>query len=80
MTKKKDVRTRAEAKKLMWEYYRDNKASLPKWIGEFREEVLSELRTGLLPEKVFGDIVQNEQSDTKMSLVPCNHPSIGRAA
>ena len=46
MTKKKGVRTRAEAKKLMWEYYRDNKASLPKWIGEFREEVLNHLVDG----------------------------------
>ena len=46
MAKKKDVRTRAEAKKLMWEYYRDNKASLPKWIAEFREEVLDGIMSG----------------------------------
>ena len=47
MAKKNGTRTRAEAKKLMWEYYRDNKASLPKRIGECREEILSGLVGGL---------------------------------
>ena len=47
MAKRKGVRTRAEAKKLMWEYYRDNKTSLPKWIGECREDVISDLENGL---------------------------------
>jgi hypothetical protein len=37
---KKLTRTRAEAKKLMWEHYRDNKAFLPRWIGQYREEIL----------------------------------------
>jgi hypothetical protein len=37
---KKTTRTRTEAKKLMWEYYRNNRASFPKWIREFREEIL----------------------------------------
>ena len=46
MTKTKNVRTRGEAKKLMWEYYRDNKASLPKWIGECREEIIGRLMSG----------------------------------
>ena len=46
MAKTKETRTRAEAKKLMWEYYRDNKASLPKWIVEFREEILNLLLQG----------------------------------
>ena len=46
MAKKNGTRTRAEAKKLMWEYYRDNKASLPKWIGECREEILCKIMLG----------------------------------
>lgn len=46
MTKTKEIITRAEAKKLMWEYYRDNKSSLPKWIVECREEILTSLING----------------------------------
>ena len=53
MTKKNGTRTRAEAKKLMWEYYRDNKAILPKWIGEFREEIISGLMDGRDLTSVF---------------------------
>ena len=53
MRKTKETRTRAEAKKLMWEYYRDNKASLPKWIGEFREEILTSLINGSEVVDVF---------------------------
>jgi len=63
MTKTKETRTRAEAKKLMWEYYRDNKASLPKWIGEFREEILGNLISGV---------------DVKSSFDPCLELSTGR--
>ncbi len=64
MTKTKDVRTRAEAKKLMWEYYRDNKGSLPKWIGEFREEILTELGLGESVVVAFSRVVGNETQDT----------------
>ena len=53
MTKKTTTRTRAEAKKLMWEYYSENKASLPKWIGEFREEILTDLMIGFSIAAVF---------------------------
>jgi hypothetical protein len=53
MTKKKEMRTRAEAKKLMWEYYSKNKASLPKWIRECREEILSELMNGTDVDRTF---------------------------
>ena len=58
MAKTKNVRTRAEAKKLMWEYYRDNKASLPKWIGEFREEVISGLVHGKSARLAFNEAIQ----------------------
>ena len=63
MTKKKGVRTRAEAKKLMWEYYRDNKASLPKWIREYREEIISDLASGVSARGVFGVIIDGSISD-----------------
>ena len=53
MTKKKTTRTRAEAKKLMWEYYRDNKETLPKWIRECREEIISDLMAGLSVQVSF---------------------------
>ena len=53
MAKTNETRSRAEAKKLMWEYYRDNKASLPKWIVEFREEILTSLINGSEVADVF---------------------------
>ena len=58
MAKTKETRTRAEAKKLMWEYYRDNKASLPKWIVECREEIISGLITYKSAKHAFGDALQ----------------------
>lgn len=51
-------RTRAEAKRLMWEYYRDNKALLPGWIRERREEIIELLRNGLEPRQAFGSLLQ----------------------
>ena len=62
MTKTKDVRTRAEAKKLMWEYYRDNKASLPKWIGECREEVIIRLIVGENVGEVFESLAALDET------------------
>ena len=59
---KKNVRTRAEAKKLMWEYYRDNKASLPKWIGEYREELLSKIQGGSDGETTFLTVIDSIES------------------
>ena len=56
MTSTKDVITRTEAKKLMWEYYRDNKSSLPKWIVECREAVLEHMMAGHHIELAF-DVV-----------------------
>ena len=53
MTKKTTTRTRTEAKKLMWEYYSENRESLPKWIRECREEILINLISGISPEIAF---------------------------
>ena len=54
---KKTTRTRAEAKKLMWEYYRNNRASFPKWIREFREEILEDLTDGHAPDDTFRKVI-----------------------
>lgn len=43
----------------MWEYYRDNKANLPKWIVEFREDILEDLIQGTRPTSAFTTIVGN---------------------
>ena len=64
MTTKKTTRTRAEAKKLMWEYYSENKASLPTWIREFREEILESLGRGEDVDHVFWSIVRSVEQDT----------------
>ena len=64
MTKKKTTRTRAEAKKLMWEYYSENKSSLPTWIRECREEVISSLVDGADVRDTFDLIIEIVESDT----------------
>jgi hypothetical protein len=56
---KKTTRTRAEAKRLMWKYYRDNKALLPSWIRERREEIIELLRNGLEPRQAFGSLLRD---------------------
>ena len=53
MTTKMKERTRAEAKNLMWEYYRDNKELLPSWIKECREEIIENLQHGMTPRDSF---------------------------
>ena len=53
---KKTTRTRAEAKRLMWEYYRDNKTKLPRWIREFRERILTEIERGRVVDEVFAEL------------------------
>ena len=57
---KKKTRTRAEAKKLMWEYYRDNKDGLPTWIREFREEIIVAILEGRETEVIFCEFSQIE--------------------
>jgi hypothetical protein len=50
---KKTTKTRAEAKKLMWEYYRENKALLPNHIKGLREDIISNLMAGFSPSHAF---------------------------
>ena len=54
---KKTTRTRAEAKKLMWEYYRDNKELLPVQIKEYREEIIIHISKGNSPAASFEGII-----------------------
>ena len=63
MTTTMKKRTRAEAKKLMWEYYRDNKEFLPKWIREYREDVISGIQEGSDVGDVFAEIIESVESD-----------------
>jgi len=63
MTMKTTTRTRAEAKKLMWEYYSENRASLPTWIRECREEVIEDLINGLSAKTVFSEIIESVELD-----------------
>ena len=60
MSKEKiNTRTREESKKLMWEYYLENKSTLPKWIKECREEILDKIQIGLDVGSVFSSITEN---------------------
>ena len=70
MTTKTKKRTRAEAKKLMWEYYRDNKEFLPNWIRECRENILAGIQEDLSPDVAFGQILADVDYDT----VPIRQP------
>ena len=65
---KKTTRTRAEAKRLMWEYYRENRESLPKWIHDFREEILAELFLYRDAQSVFEGICEKGHSITNSRL------------
>jgi hypothetical protein len=59
---KKTTRTRAEAKRLMWEYYQENKSLLPNHIKALREDIISNLMDGFSPSHVFY-IVMTPSSD-----------------
>jgi hypothetical protein len=61
MTKK--TRTRAEAKRLMWEYYRDNKQSLPRWLKKYREVIIQILIGGSTVALCFERVIQFENSN-----------------
>jgi len=67
MTKKTTTRTRAEAKKLMWEYYSENKASLPTWIEECREEIIADLSAGDKAAEVFQRVIESVDCDINLA-------------
>jgi len=67
-TKNTNTLTRTQVKKVMWEYFRDNKSDLPKWIRECREEILEGLMNGTDVEQVFDSVVENVELDTDEEL------------
>lgn len=56
ITALKIAKLRNESKREMWEYYLANKAVLPEYIREFREEIIVELMKGRSAEEAFGSI------------------------
>ena len=56
-TKNTNTLTRTQAKAVMWEYYQDNKADLPKWISECREKILEGLMGGEVVEQTFNSAI-----------------------
>ena len=56
--KNKDTTTRDQAKTMMWEYYRDNKHNLPKWIRKFREDLLVEIIQGQDVVQAFEKVIE----------------------
>ena len=52
---KKTTRTRAEAKRLMWEYYRENRLTIPKGIRAKREIVIHLIQDGASPSIAFSN-------------------------
>ena len=55
---KKTTRTRAEAKRLMWEYYRDNRNLLPKEIRVERETLITDIALGTEVKIAFDTAIQ----------------------
>ena len=52
--KNRPVRIKRDvARKLMSDYYMANKATLPKSVSKYREEIIDRLMTGMKPEQAF---------------------------
>jgi hypothetical protein len=49
---------RAESKRVMWEYYSAHKTTLPKYIKEYREDIIIGLMKGLSVEEVFNSVTE----------------------
>ena len=56
---RKPAVSRAQAKELMWTYYREHRRLLPAWIREFREEILSGMMKGDGVQQTFDSILDN---------------------
>ena len=50
---KKKTLTENKAAEIMWLYYRDNKAQLQSVVGEYREDILAQLKQGVAAKFVF---------------------------
>jgi hypothetical protein len=60
-TQTKNTKLREEAKLVMWNYYQENKSTLPTWIRECREEILEKLIDGDSVNTVFSTIIESVQ-------------------
>jgi len=56
-------RLRNEAKRAMWMYYKEHKSRMPTWIREYREEIIEGIQTGMTPEEVFNEIIDQATED-----------------
>jgi hypothetical protein len=61
LTKKQSLRE--EAKLVMWNYYKENKGRLPKWIRGYREDVLEGLMNGRDVQTVFSTIIETVERE-----------------
>ena len=60
----KNDRLRDEAKRAMWMYYREHKSRMPKWIREYREEIIEGIQEGMTPEGIFNEIIEGAAEDS----------------
>lgn len=59
----KNDRLKDEAKRTMWLYYKENKSWLPKWIREYRDEIIEQIQAGKTAENVFNGIIDRVEND-----------------
>jgi hypothetical protein len=59
---RKTTRTRAEAKKLMWEHYKERKQELSKMVRNSREQIIAEIMSGQTAELAFRGSTKETQS------------------
>jgi len=56
-------RLRDEAKLAMWNYYSEQKAWMPKWMREYREDIISGIESGQTAEVVFNMIIDRVEKE-----------------
>jgi len=61
---KKTTRTRAEAKRLMWEFYKENKSALPQSVSSHREQIINLIEEGLSAIHAFREACNLVMLDT----------------
>lgn len=59
----KNDRLRDEAKRAMWLYYKDNKSAMPKWIREYRDEIIEQIQAGKTAEDIFNEIIDQVENE-----------------
>jgi len=59
----KNDRLRDEAKRAMWTYYKDSREWMPKWIREYREEIIESISSGSTAADVFTEIINRVERE-----------------